>query len=128
MSDKPKILIVEDDPASAEMLAELAGLGGYDADCAESVNDLLVAVMSGRYAAALLDLSLVGSLEDEVVDRLTGLGAWPPVVVFSARPVDDVRRAADRLGAVAWLQKPAGMAEILDALGRAVRSRSGSAT
>ncbi|HTN83527.1 MAG TPA: response regulator, partial [Sorangium sp.] len=71
-----------------------------------------------RYGAALLDLTLAGVLTAVLIERLRSIPDKPPLVIFSARTADDLRRAAERLSAAAVLQKPTSMESLLATLAR----------
>jgi DNA-binding response OmpR family regulator len=120
MVGKAIILIVEDDAASAEMLAEMLAMAGYTAEIASTLDEAIAKLESGRYQAALLDLTLPGATMSQLVQQIRRVEARPPLAIFSARRSEDLRMAAEQLEAVAVLQKPAKMNVLLSTLERVV--------
>jgi DNA-binding response OmpR family regulator len=119
MERMPSILVVEDDAASVEMLVEMLSMAGYDVSTASTAEQAVAALSSERYEVALVDLTLPGATMNELVEQVRQVQSKPPMVVFSARLVDEIRVAAERLGAVEVLQKPASMDALLEAVARA---------
>ena len=121
MGELAKILVIEDDDASAEMLIELLSFAGYRAEVVGTVGGAVTALKRERYAAALLDLTLAGSTTDELIRGLQAVSGRPSIVIFSARMPEELKAAAERLGAAAVLQKPAGMEKLLRTLERVIK-------
>lgn len=121
---RPTILLVEDDTASAEMLIELLGMADYDVEATDSADGAIAAMAKRRYGAVLLDLTLPGLTTSELVERLRQVPAKPPIVLFSARTLEDLHLAFDRLSAAAMLQKPVDMDRLLATMARAVRGEA----
>jgi len=102
-----RLLICEDDPDAAEVLAAMLAADGYDTDVSATARDALARARDGRYQAALIDLnlpdadgvSLIRALKADA--RTRGL----PVVVVSG----DIARGKARgrsLEVVDWMEKP----------------------
>ena len=117
---KGKILVVEDDVASAEMLAEMFRMADYAVETVSTIEEAVTAMEAGRYSAALLDLTLHGVGTNEVVEQLQKVLVKPPIVIFSARVSADLQAAARELGAVAVLPKPSRMEVLLSTMARVV--------
>jgi two-component system phosphate regulon response regulator OmpR len=115
------ILVVEDDPSSSEMLAEMLQLDDYTVEVAATAGEALAALRDRRFAAVLLDLTMPGMTREELIEALRGLRAPSPLIVFSARPAPEVRAVADRLRAAAVLPKPSDMDDMLATIDRVVR-------
>lgn len=113
MGSKMTILVVEDDAESADMLIEMLGMAGYDVETVSTADQALAALRTGSYGAALLDLTLPGISTPDLVERVSGVAGKPPLVIFSARPSEELGAAAQRLSAAAVLQKPGRMESIL---------------
>jgi DNA-binding response OmpR family regulator len=124
MEMKTTILLVEDDPASADMLAEMFAMAGYRVERASTAEQAVSAMSERRYNAALVDLSLPGIAMDELIVQLQRVPAKPPIVIFSARTVEELSTARDQLGAAAVLQKPAAMAMLLSTIARVVQGEA----
>jgi DNA-binding NtrC family response regulator len=103
------ILIVDDDDAMREGLAETVTDLGYRPRLAASGKDALALVAAGGIDAVLLDLRMPGGLDGIEVLRRIGAGEdAPPVVVLTAFAGADNTIEAMRLGAFDHLTKPVG--------------------
>jgi two-component system NtrC family response regulator len=103
------ILIVDDDDAMREGLAETVTDLGYRARLAASGKDALALVAAGGIDAVLLDLRMPGGLDGiEVLRRIRAGDDAPPVVVLTAFAGADNTIEAMRLGAFDHLTKPIG--------------------
>ncbi len=106
------ILIVDDDAALREGLAEtLADLGHHAAE-ADGGAAALRRLQRGGVDAVLLDLRMPGMDGLEVLARIRALPAPPPVAVLTAVPTAANTIEAMRLGAVDHLAKPIGRDEL----------------
>jgi two-component system response regulator RegA len=123
MVEKAVILVVEDDAASAEMLTEMFSMADYAVETASTLDEVLAKLGNGYYHAALLDLTLPGVTTSELITQLQQLQERPPFIIFSARMPEDLRTAAEQLGAAAVLQKPAKMDVLLATLARVAGAR-----
>jgi DNA-binding response OmpR family regulator len=115
------ILVAEDDPSTGEMLTELLTMDDYAVEIAATGEGLLAALRERRFAAVLLDLTMPGLTREELVERLSGLPAPSPLIVFSARPAPEVREIAAQLHATAVLPKPTGIDQMLATIDRVAR-------
>ncbi|WP_437751185.1 response regulator [Sorangium sp. So ce1389] len=120
MAAKEKILVIEDDRDSSNMLLEMLRMANYEAESASTADQAVTALISQRYGAALLDLTVKGATTEELIELLQELPERPPIVIFSARMPDDLRNAAEKLSAAAVIQKPASMATLLTTLKRVI--------
>jgi CheY-like chemotaxis protein len=118
VTNKAKILIVEDDVSSIEVLSEMLAMTGYTVETACTAEDAIAALGSRSFDAALLDLTLSAITPNKFVELIRAVPGLPPLVIFSARLPDEIRAAAERLGAAAALQKPASMDVLLGTLAR----------
>jgi DNA-binding response OmpR family regulator len=122
MDERKQILIVDDDPILGPVIAETLEMLGFQPTLVSSVkaaNDCLVAVH--RFAAVLLDLDL-GKFRGEVmIEELRGeRSPRPAIVIFSARPTEELLRASDRVKAKSILRKPASLKELRQAIEAAI--------
>jgi CheY-like chemotaxis protein len=116
-----RILIVDDDPSVAELLAEAVRSAGHEA---------LVALDGAEALRMLESTPFDGVFLDVVMPDMGGLVAlarirsrWPtlPVVIMSGHANEDLARQALGLGATDVVRKPAilaGLAQTLDRLRR----------
>lgn len=117
MTDTPTatpatILLVEDDPALANVLAATLKAAGYRPVIARSAAEGLRWYAHYAPDLVLLDLGLPDRDGLEVVGDIRARGATP-IVVLSARDSEAMKVAALDLGADDYVQKPAGIEELL---------------
>ncbi len=114
----PTILIVDDDTALREGLAEALGDLGHRAEQARDGAAALARVARGGIDAVLLDLRMPGMDGMEVLRRLRASAEPPPIAVLTAVATAANTIEAMRLGAVDHLTKPIGRADLAALLGR----------
>jgi DNA-binding response OmpR family regulator len=113
VSDPPRILLVEDEPALRELMKAALG-AGYDFVEAGDLADALELVRSHVPTVVLLDVMLPGG---SGLDVLRAVRAEPElasvrVIVVSAWQSGDDRRLAQELGADGFLGKPFELEEL----------------
>jgi CheY-like chemotaxis protein len=116
---RPRILIVEDDPAHAKYLSFVLGDAGFQVTVADSGIGVLALARRSHLDAIILDLGLpyrsgASVLADLKADPGT---AQIPVVILSGLtdPLPDARRAM----AASILRKPCPSADLIRAVGSA---------
>jgi two-component system response regulator AtoC len=119
-----RVLVVDDRPEMAEMIAEDLSGHGYD----------VIAVSSGRDALRMLRTERVDALVTDVrmpdVDGLTLLRASlhldpsRPVIMMTAYGTLDTAMKANGDGAYQYLIKPFRLEELVQALQRSLRSHA----
>jgi CheY-like chemotaxis protein len=108
---KPVLLIVEDDPTFAGMLTELATEAGFDSAVTPSGRMALALAKERQPAAITLDTGLPDMAGWVVLDVLKHDLATRHIPVNVISDTDDDGRGR-RMGAIATLNKPAGLAEV----------------
>ncbi len=107
------ILIVDDDAALRESVAETLGDLGHRALQAPGGEEALARIARGGVDAVLLDLRMPGLDGLQVLARLRAQkDRTPPVAVLTAVPTASNTIEAMRLGAVDHLAKPIGRADL----------------
>src|SRR5262245_35759553 len=116
------VLVVEDDPAMAEIISGALGARGHDVSVAATGEEALALVSAIEPDVVLLDLGLPDIDGIEVCQRLR---RWyrNPIVVVSADGDEDRKVAALDDGADDYVTKPFSMRELLARLGVALRHR-----
>jgi two-component system response regulator FixJ len=103
---KPKIFIVEDDPAVRESLKLVLEVNGYAIEESEDGGSLL---SRGHYAdllCVIMDINLPGENGLQILKRLRDRAINVSVLIMSARSEDRLRHEAEALAAGAFLEKP----------------------
>lgn len=108
-----RLLICEDDPDAARVLAEMLSHEGYQADAVGTAREALSRAKTGSYAAALIDLQLPDADGVSLIRALKASDETRamPVIVVSG----DVARGRVRgrsLEVADWMEKPVDQARL----------------
>jgi two-component system OmpR family response regulator len=117
-----RILVVEDEPKMAALVARALREEGHAADVAAQGEDALWMAQAAPYDAVVLDVMLPGLDGFEVLRRLRADGVWTPVLMLTARDAVADRVGGLDSGADDYLTKPFSFAELLARL-RAIARR-----
>src|SRR5258708_6641464 len=103
-----RILIVEDDPDIAELVARYLDKAGFVTECAASGRDALQAIAARAPSLLVLDLMLphVDGLEVCRIVRGNDATAAIPIIMLTARAEESERIVGLELGADDYLAKP----------------------
>ena len=101
------ILLVENDPASADSLKALLELNGHRVQVAKDGGQAHSAFHMRRPDFVITDLILPGENGFELIDRMKRSDDSVPVLVLSSIMLEDARSLTERLGADGYLTKPA---------------------
>ena len=108
-----KILLIEDDAATAAYIAKGLGEEGFVVDHAATGRDGLFHATDGGYDCIVLDRMLPGIDGMSVLAGLRGAGVATPVIVLSALGAAEDRVKGLTGGADDYLSKPFAFAELL---------------
>jgi len=117
-----RVLVVEDEPKLAALVARALREEGHPADVAALGADAIWMARSVPYDAIVLDVMLPDLDGFEVVRRLRAKEVWTPVLMLTARDAVVDRVDALDAGADDYLTKPFSFAELFARL-RAVARR-----
>ena len=113
-----RILVVEDDPSVAQVVADALRLEGHDVlvalDGVEGLRVLETSVVDG----VLLDLVIPGLDGLTVLSRIRSSHPALPVVILSAHTNTEETQRARELGAVEIIAKPTALEGLTQALAR----------
>ena len=113
-----RILVVEDDPSVAQVLAEVLRVEGHDVLVALDGVEALNVVETTTVDGVFLDLIMPGLDGLSVLSRIRSRFPDLPVVMLAADLWDARVAEAMRQGAVAYLAKPFGADDLRELLGR----------
>ncbi|HUJ95336.1 MAG TPA: response regulator [Terriglobales bacterium] len=121
--NKPKILIVDDDPDLRRGLNLRLRANHYDTAYASDGFSAISMAQKERPDLIILDIGLPAGDGFVVLDRLQQSAALSviPVVVLTARDPQVNRERTLKAGAIAFLQKPADNAELLGVIRTALQ-------
>lgn len=126
MSDKPEILVVEDEAPIREGLCDVLVFHGYRPTACPAGDRGLELALTGRFALVLLDVMMPGLDGFEVCRRLREARPFQPIVMLTAKGAEDDIVRGFRLGADDYVPKPFSVRELMVRL-EAVLRRAGRA-
>ena len=108
-----RLLIVEDDPDFADLIARSGRRCGYEAMAAGDATEMGTAIRNWRPDVITLDLCLPNVDGIEVVSAIKTAGFSGPLIIISGQP-DWIRELTSRAAAECGLSVPAHMAKPVD--------------
>jgi two-component system OmpR family response regulator len=120
-----RVLVIEDEPKMAALVARGLREEGHAADVASRGADGLWMANSAPYDAIVLDVMLPGLDGFATCRRLREQGTWAPVLMLTARDAVTDRVAGLDAGADDYLLKPFSFSELLARLRALVRRAPG---
>jgi two-component system OmpR family response regulator len=108
-----RILVIEDDPETAEQLVDFLETRGYATDLGADGNEGLRLAQSAPYAVIVIDRMLPGIDGIAVIRRLREAGTVTPALIVSALGEVDDRVRGLRAGGDDYLVKPFAFVELL---------------
>src|ERR1700754_3815536 len=120
MSDRPRVLVVDDEPQILRALRILLRDAGFDVLQAATVEEALDAAAVRPPEAAIIDLDLP---DGDGIDVTRSLRGWSdmPILVLSAMGDEDAKVRALEAGADDYVTKPFGGRELVARLQAALR-------
>lgn len=119
MSDKPSILLVDDDEVFRRRLARAFDERGYDVRTASDYDEAVTSARDDSPELAVVDLRMPGRSGLELVQMLKDIDASTRIVVLTGYGSIATAIDAMRLGATYYLSKPADADDIVAAFARA---------
>jgi two-component system, sensor histidine kinase len=118
VSVAPRILLVEDNRISQQVIRAMLGKGGWPVDCAGDGFDALARLAAEQYTLVLMDIQMPGIDGYETTRRLRQLPGYSaiPVLALSADVSDEVRLQCREAGMNDFLQKPVHIRQLLSAI------------
>ena len=116
-----RVLLVEDEPRAAQMLAKGLREQSYAVDIARNGRDALYQVAITEYDAVVLDVMLPGVDGFEVCRELRREGSNIPVLMLTAKDAVEARISGLDSGADDYLVKPFDFGELMARLRAVIR-------
>jgi DNA-binding response OmpR family regulator len=125
VTDKGLVLVVEDEPAIAELQRLYLTREGYGVHLARDGKEGLAAARRLKPVAIVLDVGLPGMDGTEVCKALRDEGDWVPVLFVTARDDEVDRIVGLELGADDYLTKPFSPRELVSRVRAVLRRTQG---
>jgi DNA-binding response OmpR family regulator len=126
-SQRGLVLVVEDEPAIADVIRMNLIKAGYGVQVERSGDAGLAAVRTHRPVAVILDVGLPGLDGIEVCRRLRAAEDWTPVLFVTARDDEVDRIVGLELGADDYITKPFSPRELVARVTSVLRRSRGDA-
>ncbi|MGH2605124.1 MAG: response regulator transcription factor [Anaerolineales bacterium] len=124
--DKPRILVVDDEPDTLGLLQLTLQTAGFEVDTAANGTQAIDRATQDHYDLIVLDVMMPDLSGFEVLRRLqAGSSGLPPVVFLTAKARPEDRQAGESLGATAYLIKPTTRGQLLDIVREALAKPAG---
>ena len=106
MLDKPKILIIDDEPRMCQSLKELLAIQNYELNTANSAKEAIEFLNNNSFDLILLDLCLPDMNGYHVMDHISQQSLGALVIVLTGYASEESAIEALRRGAYDYLKKP----------------------
>ena len=122
MNPRPKILLIEDDAGIAAALKKDLQTEGYEVAVAARGDEGNARAQNEPWDVVITDLKMPGLSGLDLVAQLHAAKPKLPIIMMTAFGTTETAIEATKLGAYDYLLKPFDMAEMLDAVAKAVAS------
>jgi len=123
MSEKIRILIVDDEVAFLESMAKRLEMRDFDVRTASRGADAIEIARKEQFHLALLDLKMPGMDGKQVLEILKKEDKYIEVVILTGHGSVDSAVDCTKLGAFGYLPKPYELDKLLDTLKQAYQAR-----
>lgn len=113
MTEKTRILVVDDDRRIVRTTSDILRLNGYEVAIAFSGEEAVARVIAGVPDCVLMDLKMPGVDGVDALKRIKAVAPGVPVVLMSAYATDEQVVEAKRFGAATVLTKPIDIQQVL---------------
>jgi two-component system response regulator RegX3 len=110
---KPRILVVEDEAAIREGVADVLVFHGYRVDAVGDGKQGLEKALSGQYDLLLLDVMLPGCDGFSICDEIRKVDRDQPIIMLTAKTSDEDIVNGLALGADDYIAKPFSVAQLV---------------
>jgi len=113
MEKKPRLFIVEDEPAIRTGLVDVFVFHGFDVESAADGRDALERALKGGFDLILLDVMLPGIDGFEICRRIRAVDRDQPIIMLTAKGADEDIIHGLSLGADDYVAKPFSVAQLV---------------
>jgi DNA-binding response OmpR family regulator len=116
-----RILVVDDEPDTVELIHLTLSTAGYQIESAMSAIEAREKLDAEQFDILLLDVMMPEMSGFDLLTQLNESGMpVPPVIFLTAKRTPDDRETGEDLGAAGYLTKPATRGDLLDAIEKAL--------
>jgi DNA-binding NtrC family response regulator len=123
MSDKIKLLIVDDEVKFLNSIAQRLEMRGFEVTKASDGQDAILKAHSEKFDVALLDLKMPGLDGKQVLEILKKEHKYLEVIILTGHGSYESAVECTRLGAFGYLPKPYELEKLLEVLKGAYEAR-----
>lgn len=116
MSEKSKVLVVDDDRRMVRTISDILRVKGYDVEIAYSGEEAVAKVKSEELDCVLMDLKMPGIDGVDTLKMIKDVSPRIPVILMSAYATEEQVLEAKRCGVAAVLTKPIDFQQVLSFL------------
>ena len=113
MKNGMRILVIEDEQAIREGLADVLVFHGYEVDTAATGPEGLKKALGGQFDLILLDIMLPGMDGYQICDRIRAGDRRQPIIMLTARGADEDIVQGLKLGADDYVTKPFSIQQLV---------------
>src|ERR1700744_4466846 len=113
MTNRPQLLVVDDEAGIRESLSSILKDEGYNVDTAGTAEEALERSSHGDIEVILLDVWLPGIDGLEALSRLQAQPRTPAVMMISGHGTIETAGRATKLGAFDFIEKPLSLEKII---------------
>ena len=122
-----KVLVIEDDKKIATALAVRLEAAGYQVTTAPDGFSGLKLALEVKPDLIVMDIWMPVGMGFSVVQRLRSLGLEGiPIIFITASKLKGLRKTAEKLGAIAFFEKPYNADELLAAIAQGIQKTAPS--
>lgn len=104
--DKSRILLIEDEVRTADVVSSDFAVDGYEVVVAEDAEVGAFLATTEPFDLIVLDLALSGPSDLDLVQRIRSASDDAPLIVVSERDDPEAREECEHAGAAAFIAKP----------------------
>ncbi|MHC1725468.1 MAG: response regulator [Syntrophobacteraceae bacterium] len=116
-----KILIVDDDQGTLEVLGDYLNVFNFETDLAESVAKARNCLARSNYDAVLSDFSMPGETGLDLLIYVSSLCPKLPFILMTGQHSDRLKQEAMAMGSSAYMEKPFNLQDLIEILGIVLR-------
>ena len=120
VTERPRILVVDDEASIRELLSKTLALAEYDVDTAQDGRAAVERLRLGHYDLLIADLKMPGLDGLSLIREAKRLNVELPVIIITGFSTESSAIEAVNLGVAGYLTKPFRVPQVLAAAARAL--------